>query len=126
MDLSPALQSQGVDAREIIDDALAAAQGILAERSVELKVDFQPGLPKVFVDRDRLLQVIVNLVANAVKFCEEGKGRILVSAHENGGVLLVSVTDNGGKIWVDNVAAGGARFSFTVPLRLASFVPAAK
>ena len=163
-------QMEDVDAREIIDDALAAAQGILAERSVELKVDFQPGLPKVFVDRDRLLQVIVNLVANAVKFCEEGKGRILVSAHENGGVLLVSVTDNGpgvpqenrdkifekyhensqalvsgtrgtglglaisrqiveffgGKIWVDNVAAGGARFSFTVPLRLASFVPAAK
>jgi len=52
-------------------------------------------LPPAMVDPDRLIQVVVNLVSNAVKFCDKTRGRISVVARAREGWLEVDVTDNG-------------------------------
>ncbi len=44
-------------------------------------------------DRDKIIQVLINLVDNAVKYTE--KGDIVISAHRDNGELIVSVADNG-------------------------------
>ena len=46
-------------------------------------------------DRDRLLQVVVNLVSNAVKFCEADKGRIGIRLSVEPDALRIDVGDNG-------------------------------
>ncbi len=54
-----------------------------------------PGsLPSVWVDTDRLRQVVQNLVINASKFTPEG-GKIILRAREQEGSLVVEVKDNG-------------------------------
>ncbi len=84
------------DPAPIIERALAATSGLLAKAPhVELEVDLAKDLPKVEVDPDRLIQVIVNLVSNAVKFCDKSAGRVVIRARDAGACLQVDVEDNG-------------------------------
>ena len=52
-------------------------------------------LPSIRVDPDRLIQVIVNLVSNAVKFCDKAQGRIAIRMWTEPAHLRVDVQDNG-------------------------------
>ena len=66
-----------------------------AERSnLEVHLDCPEDLPLVFADPQRLEQVVVNLLHNAIKFTPGG-GRIRVSAREETGVIIFSVEDTG-------------------------------
>ena len=47
-----------------------------------------------FADRDRLLQVVLNLVTNAIKYSPAG-GIVRVSAEERAGIVTLAVTDEG-------------------------------
>jgi Na+/proline symporter/signal transduction histidine kinase len=61
------------------------------------KISFVPDvdLPKVVADPDRMMQVFVNLLSNALKFTKEKEGRIeVISRYENGQILLI-FRDNG-------------------------------
>jgi signal transduction histidine kinase len=49
----------------------------------------------VLADRDRLMQVMLNLLANAVKFCADDNGRVQVSLRRDADALRVDVRDNG-------------------------------
>ena len=63
--------------------------------SISLKLEMDPWLPHVHADRDRLMQVIVNLISNAVKFCDDAKGEVSILAGQMGGRLFIGVLDNG-------------------------------
>jgi two-component system phosphate regulon sensor histidine kinase PhoR len=68
---------------------------VFAERSgVTLATDIAPDLPRVRGDRERLGQVIVNLVHNAVKFSPDG-GDVTVRVRTVDDVLEVAVIDHG-------------------------------
>ena len=84
-----------IDPKVVIDEALAATQGLFTERSVRLETDFPADLPEVHVDADRLMQVVVNLISNAVKFCDAEAGVVSVGVLATGHHLRVDVHDNG-------------------------------
>ncbi len=66
-----------------------------AERAnLDLKVECREDLPLVLADEDRLVQVLVNLLHNAIKFTAEG-GQIRVGAKEQDETVLFSVDDTG-------------------------------
>ena len=68
---------------------------LFADRQgVTLAVDAAPGLPPVRGDEERLGQVFVNLVHNAVKFSPDG-GEVAVSVRPRDGEVVASVTDHG-------------------------------
>jgi signal transduction histidine kinase len=52
-------------------------------------------VPPIVADRDRLMQVMLNLLSNAAKFCERPRGKVVVALARDGGFLRVDVTDNG-------------------------------
>jgi signal transduction histidine kinase len=62
--------------------------------SIGLVCEVAPDLPRVCADRDRIHQVLGNLIGNALKFTPEG-GRIHVRADRDGDCVRVSVTDDG-------------------------------
>ncbi len=79
---------------EIADEAVELCSGILERRNV--RVDVAPDLPPVWGDRTRLLEVMQNLIENAVKFMgDEPAPRIEVGAREDDGETVWYVRDNG-------------------------------
>ena len=66
-------------------------------RSIQLRMDVPAELPSVYADREKLEQILTNLIGNAIKFTPEG-GEISVSArpfHENKNMVTISVRDSG-------------------------------
>jgi Na+/proline symporter/signal transduction histidine kinase len=84
-----------LDLGATIEAAVAAASPLAQAQGVRLETDLPDGLPQVYADRDRLIQVLVNLVSNAVKFCDPANGHIRVTATAGSGVVTVDVIDNG-------------------------------
>lgn len=78
---------------EIIDRAMSATSSLFTDKPVEFIKEIAPDLPQVDVDRDRIIQVVINLVSNAVKFTENG--RVTCRAFRTADELIVSVSDTG-------------------------------
>ncbi len=86
--------SEVVDLGELTREAVELAAGPIAERGVEVTI--APGLPRVFGDRIRLLEVIQNLVENAVKYMgDEVSPRIEIHGFQHDGEVVCRVRDNG-------------------------------
>jgi len=86
------MRSGDVDINEVLSEAMARAG--TAAATVDFKADLDPRLPIVAGDRDRLIQVVSNLVNNAIKYSPDG-GTVTLSTRAEGGFALVSVTDTG-------------------------------
>ena len=84
-----------LDPGAAIEEAIAAASGVLEERNARLRLDLPENSPPILADHDRLVQVIVNLLSNAAKFCDRADGAIVVSARPAGSLLRLEVRDNG-------------------------------
>ena len=84
-----------IDMRAVIEDTAAATSQLFRERDVRLECDLPARVPKVRADLDRVVQVVMNLVSNAVKFIEPGRGQVVIALAEEGDFLRVDVRDNG-------------------------------
>ena len=78
---------------DVIDHATAATASLFEQRGLRLIKDVEPGLAAVTGDRDRLIQVVINLISNAVKFTDTGS--ITCRAVRRGSEIVVSVIDTG-------------------------------
>ncbi len=88
------IEPQAVPAHELLDEAAAMMRLHADERSIALVVTAEPGLPSVQGDRGRLLQVLANLLDNAVKFTPVG-GIVTLQAVRSGAAIEFSVADTG-------------------------------
>jgi Na+/proline symporter/nitrogen-specific signal transduction histidine kinase len=88
-------QIGSVDLRKVIEDAVAASSQLVTNKQIRLQVDLPDAVPAIIGDRDQLIQAMVNLISNAVKFCEEKTGVIAIALARRGDTLRVSVRDNG-------------------------------
>jgi PAS domain S-box-containing protein len=104
------LEQQRIDFKNesfVIEDLVAAA---LKEYEVtgsrqNLSLEFVPSpkpMPRVFADKDRIRQVIINLIGNSLKFTTIGG--VKISVRENDGMVEVSVADTGRGIPLQNQA----------------------
>nr|NIS59257.1 histidine kinase [Pseudomonadota bacterium] len=79
--------------REVVQTVFTAAEPLAAEKNLALKVTLPPDLERGKGDEQRIAQVLLNLVGNAIKFTEEGEVKVEVTA--SNGMFLVSVSDTG-------------------------------
>ncbi len=87
-----------VKLKECIDKAIASSASLFdAKKDVRLEVRVEPDLPDVFIDPDRITQVLTNLFNNAAKFTEKGVVRCEARVARPG-VVQVMVQDTGAGI----------------------------
>jgi len=88
------LRVEPVNMTESIQGAVDTFRAVLSQvdRTVDLQVP--EDLPLVAADRDRVGQVLINLISNAIKY-SPGGGRVSVTAKHEGDRVVVSVTDRG-------------------------------
>lgn len=83
------------DAAEVLAEALDVVRPHAARAGFALEVTQEPGLPPVRLDRDGLIQVVVNLVDNAVKFAADGERRLELGLRREPGGVALTVRDRG-------------------------------
>ena len=81
------------DVGEVIRASLATIEPVIKPDRVRVVADVEPTLPLVTTDRDKLKQILLNLLSNAAKFTDEGA--IRVSARQIGSTLVLAVSDTG-------------------------------
>jgi signal transduction histidine kinase/ActR/RegA family two-component response regulator len=91
-----------IETTEALVSALDSQQGLAAHASVILSADLSPELPPIEADEERLLQVLENLIGNAVKFTRPG-GVVTVGAAVAPGEVTMTVRDQGPGIEPDQV-----------------------
>ena len=84
-----------VDLKDVISDTLGAMGQVFKERNIEVAAHLPDKVALVTADLDRMIQVMLNLLSNAAKFCDAGNGRVEISLVERGASLQVDVRDNG-------------------------------
>ncbi len=79
----------------IVAEASQATHGLFAERHVRLIQDLDPASAAVQCDKDRMVQVMINLLSNASKFVPEGQGQVRIELRARADGYQVRVEDNG-------------------------------
>ncbi len=80
----------------LIEMTIKDLQPMLDAREQSLSIDIEPKLPKVLCDQTRTMQVLSNLVGNAIKYTpEKGEISLRLQMADTEGFVLFSVTDNG-------------------------------
>jgi signal transduction histidine kinase len=85
---------ESTEVGQLVEAAVAAFRAQRLDSGVELKVDVQPDLPRVEVDRHAVAGALLNLLQNAYKYSGQDK-RIALSARAEGKWVGLSVEDNG-------------------------------
>lgn len=80
----------------VIDEAIEPLLNWAKTKSISIQKKIENGLPQVYIDTDKIIQVLTNLVGNAIKFTPN-QGSIIINASPRGDTseIVVSVQDDG-------------------------------
>jgi len=96
-----------------VGDVIASCGELLAlkaqDAGVALACDASPGVPDIVADKRAVKRILINLIANAIKFSDRG-GTVTVAARKDGQHILLTVEDTGIGIAPDDVARIGDPF----------------
>ncbi|MDB9512949.1 ATP-binding protein [Kamptonema animale CS-326] len=84
---------QPIKVDEFIDRAIAATFALFENKGLEPIKDIEENLPELVGDRDKLIQVMINLLSNSIKFTD--KGSVTCQAKKIGDKIKISIIDTG-------------------------------
>ncbi len=84
---------ENVSLPEVAERAIAATTALFDQKALKLIRKIDTTIPEIIGDKDKLIQVIINLISNSVKFTDEGA--ITCSVFKQKDELIVSIADTG-------------------------------
>jgi len=103
------LTRERTPATEILTDAANTAQAAFTNKQVALAVETGQNCPEVSVDRDRIQEVLVNLLSNALRHTPEG-GEVRLTARSQADHVELAVSDTGEGIPAQHLSRVFERF----------------
>lgn len=79
---------------DIVETAVQQVEALLKSHSHRMEVSVPPFAPEIRVDRDRIVQVLINLLSNSIKYSPDG-GKIVVRGEARDSEFVFVVADNG-------------------------------
>jgi two-component system, OmpR family, phosphate regulon sensor histidine kinase PhoR len=102
------VEKSPIDLQEVVDHVLTLLRSKAVEKDLTLEAQILPAPRTVAADRDRLIQVLTNLVDNAIKFTE--KGGVKFGMAEENGTMYLFVEDTGIGVQHKHLPRLGERF----------------
>ncbi len=88
----------------LIEKVTREIEPLAETENITIKTDLQDDMPHIKIDCDKILQVLRNLIGNAVKFTPED-GQVLIFASNTNQEIRVSITDTGSGIAEENITS---------------------
>ena len=101
------------DLKRLLEDCCEMELPRAAEKNLDLSLSVEPNLPRLTADRDKIKQVVINLINNGIKYNRPG-GKVNVSALTDQNQFILSVSDTGPGIPPDSLPNLFTRF-YRVP-----------
>ncbi len=104
------LHLEGVRIAEALDQVLAVVEARAEEKGLTIRNGIAGELPLIRADRDRLAQIMINVIDNAIKFTPAGGTVAITTSPSEEGFLTVRVSDTGVGIPKGEIPRLGERF----------------
>lgn len=98
-----------LDINMLINDTIRSLKPLLNRKEIELNLSLQKDLPIIINDYDKLKQLIIIFLDNAIKFSEI-KGKIVISTYSEVNKIFIAIKDNGIGISKDELKYLGEKF----------------
>jgi Na+/proline symporter/nitrogen-specific signal transduction histidine kinase len=102
--------STPVDMREVVEQVADSMRESYRERGVALAIELPAQVRSVWADADRLTQVVLNLLSNALKYAPARSGHVVLRLSDTPEELVLEVQDNGPGIAADQEAVVFEKF----------------
>ena len=83
------------DLGSLIQDAASTVSQLFNEKQIKLNIQLPEHKVIAIIDRDRMQQVLINLLSNAAKFCDETGSEVIIELTRQNRVARIAVSDNG-------------------------------
>jgi signal transduction histidine kinase len=80
---------------ELVAEVMAEVEPIIARTKVKVETDVAPGASKLYADRQKVKQIMLNLLTNALKFTPEGSVSVVARSRPSGDEITIAVIDTG-------------------------------
>jgi PAS domain S-box-containing protein len=87
---------------ELIDEVMTEVEPVIAGTRLAVTRDLPANLPEIETDRQKVKQIVINLLSNALKFTPEGSVGIRLEHHWPAGEISIAVSDTGIGIGEEN------------------------
>jgi two-component system phosphate regulon sensor histidine kinase PhoR len=104
------LRLEGLSMKDVAESALVLTAARAAEKGIVIRGDIQDDLPLIAADRDRLTQILLNIIDNAVKYTPNGGMVTLAASQEGDNFLALRISDTGRGIPEAEIPRLGERF----------------
>lgn len=88
---------------DLAKNSLDLVKDRLILKGMKIKTEFQPDIPPVFIDQEKMKVALVNILVNAIEAMEEKKGKLVLSTSVSGDFARLSIQDNGSGISEDDL-----------------------
>lgn len=87
------LNQENINLHAVTAGALDMVRFMTEGKNLNLRLLISPSFPEIYADKNRLIQILFNLIHNAIKFTNEGS--VKISATHNKNMATITVTDTG-------------------------------
>jgi len=98
-----------VSIRDALEGAIPLVEAKAGLKKINIHSNVQENLPQLWADRDRITQILVNILDNAVKFTPED-GSVFIEAEQKDNYAVLTITDTGIGIPKEEIRRLGERF----------------